>query len=141
MRLRSLIPAIVLLGGLGLVVGSREPAVADQAVQQDKPLRVATKPLEPFVIKRDQRWAGFSVDLWEKIAQQLGWKYEWVEVKTVTDQLQAVQNGGADVAMAGISITPEREAVVDFSHPFFNADCRSWCRPVATVRCRACWAQ
>ena len=123
MRLRSPIPVIVLLGVLGLVIGFARPAVADQAVQQNKPLRVATKPLEPFVIKRDDRWAGFSIDLWDKIAQQLDWKYDWVEVKTVTDQLQAVQNGGADVAMAGISITPEREVVVDFSHPFFNAGC------------------
>jgi polar amino acid transport system substrate-binding protein len=121
MRLRSLIPIILLLGGLGLVAGFARPAVADQAVQHDKPLRVATKPLEPFVIKQNDRWAGFSIDLWDKIAQQLGWKYEWAEVKTVTDQLAAVQSGGADVAMAGISITPEREAVVDFSHPYFNA--------------------
>ena len=121
MKLRSLIPVILLLGGLGLVGGFARPAVADQAVQQAGPLRVATKPLEPFVIKQNDRWAGFSIDLWDKMAQQLGWKYEWVEVKTVTDQLQAVQSGGADLAMAGISITSEREAAVDFSHPYFNA--------------------
>ena len=84
-------------------------------------MRVATKPLEPFVIKQNDRWAGFSIDLWDKIAQQLDWKYEWVEVKTVTDPLAAVQNGSVDAAMAGISITPERETKVDFSHPYFNA--------------------
>ena len=119
-RLRFLIPVILFLGVLSLIGGFARPAVAGQAVQQDKPVRVATKPLEPFVIKRNDRWAGFSIDLWDKIAQDLGWKYEWVEVKTVTDQLQAVQGGGADLAMAGISITSEREAVVDFSHPYFN---------------------
>ncbi len=121
MRPRSLIPVVLLLGVLSLVGGYARPVVAGQAVQQDKPLRVATKPLEPFVVKRNDRWAGFSIDLWDKIAQQLGWKYEWVEVKTVTDQLAAVRVGSADLAMAGISITSEREAIVDFSHPYFNS--------------------
>jgi polar amino acid transport system substrate-binding protein len=32
-----------------------------------------------------------------------------------------VQDGTADVAIAGISMTPEREEVIDFSHPFFDA--------------------
>ena len=46
MRLHFLIPVILLLGVLSLVGGSARPALAGQAVQQDKPLRVATKPLE-----------------------------------------------------------------------------------------------
>ena len=121
MRFRLLIPAILLLGGLGLLGGLARPVAADRPLQGDQPVRVATKPLAPFVIKENDRWAGFSIDLWDKIAQDNGWKYEWVEVKTVTDQLAAVGNGSADVAMAGISITPEREAAVDFSHPYFNA--------------------
>jgi len=121
MKTRALIPIILLLGLCGLLGGLVRPAVADRPIQAERTVRVATKPLEPFVFKRDDRWAGFSIDLWEKIAQQLGWKYEWVEVTSVSDQLAAVQNGSTDVAMAGISITPEREAVVDFSHPYFNA--------------------
>jgi len=121
MKPRSLIPILLLLGVLGLMGGVVCPVLADRLAQENRPVRVATKPLEPFVIKQNDRWAGFSIDLWDKIAQQLGWKYEWVEVKTVTDQLAAVQNGSVDAAMAGISITPEREAKVDFSHPYFNA--------------------
>ena len=121
MRLRSLIPVLLFLGALGLLGGLARPVAADQSVQGDQPVRVATKPLEPFVIKQNDRWTGFSIDLWDKIAQERGWKYEWVEVKSVSDQLAAVQNGTTDAAMAGISITPEREAIVDFSHPYFNA--------------------
>jgi ABC-type amino acid transport substrate-binding protein len=47
--------------------------------------------------------------------------YEWVEVETVTEQLAAIQDGVAEVAIAGISMTPEREEVIDFSHPYFDA--------------------
>jgi polar amino acid transport system substrate-binding protein len=41
--------------------------------------------------------------------------------ETVKDLLSAVQQGQVDVGIAGISMTPEREAQLDFSHPMFNA--------------------
>jgi ABC-type amino acid transport substrate-binding protein len=85
------------------------------------PLRVVTKVLEPFVIKEGDSWDGFSIELWQQLALRLNLQYEWMEVETVTDQLQAVEDGTADVAIAGISMTAERENRVDFTHPFFDA--------------------
>ncbi len=97
------------------------PAFAAPPAQNERVLRVVTKPLAPFVMKNGSAWQGFSIDLWERIAQELNLKYEWVEVATVTDQLDAVRSGTADVAIAGISMTREREQLVDFSHPYFNS--------------------
>ena len=88
---------------------------------QEQPLRVVTKPLEPFVFEQDGQLMGFSIELWEAIATDLGLAYEWVEVETVADQLDAIANGEADVAIAGISMTPEREERIDFSHPYFDS--------------------
>jgi polar amino acid transport system substrate-binding protein len=83
---------------------------SDLRVQaQSGRLRVATKPLEPFVVKKGDRWAGFSIDLWDAIARRLAVEYEWIEVTSVKEQLDAVQSGLADVAIAGISMTAERE--------------------------------
>lgn len=89
--------------------------------QTGRPLRVATKPLEPFVILDAAEPAGLSVDLWTEIAQRLGYDYEWVTYQTVGEILEAVETGAADVAIAGISMTHEREAVVDFTHPYFDS--------------------
>jgi ABC-type amino acid transport substrate-binding protein len=90
--------------------------------QSDPPrLRVVIKSLTPFVIFRGDRNEGFSVDLWIAIAARLGRPYEFVRVETVQQQLAAVQSGDADVAIAGISITSEREAQVDFSLPHFDS--------------------
>jgi len=86
-----------------------------------KVLRVYTKPLEPFVMGTGGELKGFSIELWAALAQRMGVRYEWHEVKTVQELLNAAQTGGADVALAGISMTPEREAKVDFTHPYFNA--------------------
>jgi ABC-type amino acid transport substrate-binding protein len=89
--------------------------------QPDRPLRVATKALEPFVILDGAEPAGLSVDLWAEIAQRLGYEYEWVTYETVGEILAAVENGEADVAIAGISMTRERETVIDFTHPYYDA--------------------
>ncbi len=84
-------------------------------------LRVATKPLPPFVFLDDEAPAGFSIELWEEVARRMGLTFEWVEYETVGEILAAVETGTADVAIAGISMTRERETIVDFTHPFYDA--------------------
>ena len=51
-------------------------------------------------------------------------QYQWVKVESVEELLAAVRNGQADVGIAGISMTREREQAVDFTLPFFNAGLR-----------------
>ena len=89
--------------------------------EQERPIRVVTKEIAPFVIKEPDRLTGFSIDLWEEIALLTGVQYEFVEVQTVTEQLDAVKEGEADIAIAAISMTAEREEELDFSHPYYLA--------------------
>jgi len=96
---------------IGLGVGN---ARAEDAVQ-GKPLRVAVKPIAPFVFKNGKEFTGFSIDLWHAVAQSLKVDTAWVEVATVGDQLRAVETGRADAAIAAITITKEREAVIDWA--------------------------
>ena len=71
----------------GLVVGVlgfvAQPvaAPASTSVQQTPAteIRVAIKPLEPFVTKAtDGSYAGFSIELWNEIAKRNGWKTNFV---------------------------------------------------------------
>ena len=112
---------LVIVCSLGAPAAARVALGAAPLARQPRTLRVVTKPLEPFVIEQNGQLIGFSVDLWNQIAERLNLKYEWVEVANVTEQLTAVQTGTADVAIAGISMTAEREQRVDFSHPYFNS--------------------
>jgi polar amino acid transport system substrate-binding protein len=111
-----LIVPVLLLAALP----SAAPAAGEAAAARAR-LRIATKPFEPLVIKAGDRWTGFSIDLWEALARELELEYDWVEVSSVTDQLRAVETGEADAAIAGISMTAERERVVDFSFPYFRS--------------------
>jgi ABC-type amino acid transport substrate-binding protein len=107
-----------ILAGFGLPEASR---AAGPDGQEEQPLKVVTKPIEPFVIKDRDRLTGFSIDLWHEIALITGLPFEYVEVETVGDQLDALDNGEADVAIAAISMTPEREEQLDFSYPYFRS--------------------
>ena len=84
-------------------------------------LRVGTKPFAPFAFVQEGKYVGFSIELWSEIAQELELEYELYGEQTVTDLLNSVGSGNTDVAIAGITITSEREENVDFSHPFFES--------------------
>jgi ABC-type amino acid transport substrate-binding protein len=103
-----------------IVLSLKTSAAASGSFQQE-PLQVVTKEIEPFVIKDPDRVTGFSIELWREIARIAELPYEFVEVESVTEQLDAVINGEADVAIAAISMTPEREANLDFSYPYYRS--------------------
>lgn len=86
-----------------------------------KNMKVATRVLAPFVIKQDDRLTGFSIDLWEQISADLGVKTEYVVEPAVTDLLRAVQTRKADIGVAAISITSQRDQQFDFSQPIFES--------------------
>lgn len=63
---------------------------------------------------------GFDVDLSEEIASRLGLEVEWVRADFDTI-FTAVAGGQFDMVAAASTITEEREGVVDFSDPYYNA--------------------
>jgi len=88
---------------------------------KQKVLRVVTQRAEPFVVYQDKKYVGFSIELWDKIAEALSIKYKIYGVNTIAKLLDDVKRGAADVAIAGIGITSKREQVLDFSHSFFES--------------------
>jgi ABC-type amino acid transport substrate-binding protein len=108
---------------VALALASRvgEPEAAPQEQAPRTVLRVAVKPIEPFVFTRGSERVGFSIDLWNAVAHSLHVDTAWVEVATVDDQLQAVKGGAADAAIAAITITKERDRAVDFTQPYFDS--------------------
>lgn len=96
------------------------------------PLTVAVKPAKPFAFQEDGRWQGFSVELWEAIAKKNGWSTQWLPADTVPKALQSVQDKQAAVAVGALSITEEREKVLDFSQPFYESGLQI-AAPVATT--------
>jgi len=83
---------------------------------------VSTKIFKPFSFKQqDGTWTGFSVELWEALATQLNMETTWHGTDSVGALLEAVHDGPAEVGIAAITITSQREERVDFSFPFFES--------------------
>ena len=99
------------------------PAGAALAQQTPQPtLKVATRVLPPFVtLERNNTLDGFSIELWRALARDLNIKFDFVVKSTVTELLKEIADKQADVGIAAISITAERENAFDFSQPMFDA--------------------
>ena len=64
---------------------------------------------------------GLEYDVFNEIAKRLNAKVEW-SLMAWDPMIEAVRQGQFDVGMDGISITAEREEVIDFSEPFISVD-------------------
>ncbi len=83
-------------------------------------LVVGTKDAAPFAMKTSEgTWSGISIYLWRRIAADLHLTYEFRELD-LKGLLDGVSNGSLDVAVAALSLTPEREKTFDFTHPYYT---------------------
>ncbi|WP_404789999.1 transporter substrate-binding domain-containing protein [Altericista sp. CCNU0014] len=89
------------------------------AAPQPQTLRVATRLIPPFVMEEGGKLTGFSIELWQKIADQMGVRSTLTPYPTLPKMFAAVEQQNADLAIAAISITAEREQKFDFSYPIF----------------------
>ena len=103
---------------VGIVAGSAWSATRPVV---ERPLRVATIAVAPFVLPNTDPPVGFSVDLWTEVARRMSVQFTWTIVASPAELLQAVRRHDADVAIAAITMTPEFEKVVDFSIPYFDS--------------------
>lgn len=113
----SLFRALAVVAGCIVVGIIGSPAKA----QTDRELAVAVRVVPPFVMKQEDRLAGFSIDLWQTLARSAGLRYRFVEKGPLAELLGSVENREADLAIAAISITSAREQRFDFSLPMFDA--------------------
>lgn len=93
------------------------PAAADP---DESNLRVGVRDSAPFSYRgEDGNWRGIAVEIWEEIARTHDWTFTYHPL-SLPELLNAVEHGGVDIGVAGLSITSAREKVMDFSHSFFE---------------------
>jgi polar amino acid transport system substrate-binding protein len=91
------------------------------ATQQQQKLRVATRVLPPLVVEQPGgKLSGFSIELWDKIAEKLKLQASYQIAPDVGSLLNDVRAGKADLGVAAISVTAAREQEFDFSQPILN---------------------
>ncbi|MER9299756.1 transporter substrate-binding domain-containing protein [Mesorhizobium sp. M0621] len=112
---------VVACVGAGAALAQTSPDLASPPSPSSKEISVGIKEAPPFAFKlQDGSWSGLSIDLWQKIAARLNLRFRYIEVPAVQDQIDGVVGGKFDAAMAAITVTADRERVVDFTQPFFS---------------------
>lgn len=89
--------------------------------QTAETLDIATVTRAPFSMEIDGQDAGFSADLLGAVAEELGLSINYVRKASFAEMLDAVKNRDVDGAIANISITAERERLMDFTQPIFDS--------------------
>ena len=87
----------------------------------DRELVIGTKEAPPFAMKApDGGWTGISIDLWRSVGEKVGVQYRFVEEPSVQSLVAATSDGKYELSIAAITITADRERIVDFSQPFYG---------------------
>ena len=111
----TLLMAVMMVAGCG---GGDKKATAAQA---PKVLKVGTEPtFAPFEFQKEgsKEFDGFDMDLIRAIGKQLNMKVEILNMG-FDALIPAINAGNIDLAIAGMSITPDRQKAVDMSDPYY----------------------
>lgn len=105
---------LIRLAASGILAMMTVTASADELV-------VATDTaFVPFEFKDGDTYTGFDIDMWNAIAEELNLEFE-LRPMDFSGIIPALQTGQVDVALAGITIKPERQKVIDFSDGYYDS--------------------
>jgi polar amino acid transport system substrate-binding protein len=111
---RWTLPALLLMSIL--MASATVRAQADR-----EKLLVAAAPCPPVVIEEKGELTGLGIFLWAKVAAEMGVEYE-INQTTLDTLLAAIGSDEtlrrAQVGISCLSVTAERERIIDFSHSF-----------------------
>lgn len=77
----------------------------------------------PFEFDEDGEHVGFDMDIVNGIAEEVGFDIK-LEVTNFDGIIPGLQTGSFDIAIAGITITEERQQAVDFTSPYYKSGTR-----------------
>jgi polar amino acid transport system substrate-binding protein len=106
---------------VGLAWTTRSAAQVADDMADGATLRVGVKAAPPFVIREvDGSWSGIAIELWMEVARELGRPYV-LEERELDALLEGVERGELDAAIGALTVTPAREARLDFTHAFHSS--------------------
>ena len=119
-RLQALlVPALM---ALTWSCAGAQPATSPNPPLPDRELVVATREVPPFAMKRqDGTWRGISIELWRRIARRLHLRYRLAEQTSNQEIIDGIANGKFDAGIAALTVTAERNRIVDFTQPYYTA--------------------
>lgn len=95
-------------------------ALLPRKCHAEEPYICITRSVSPFSINQGGKWSGLSIELLDRILKNNGLSCQYTEFDTTASLIEQVKTKRADIAIGTISVTSDREKVVDFSQPYFT---------------------
>ena len=115
-KLLSIILSITMLLSMGTVVFADG---VDGPMQKAKLIVGINAEFPPFEYYEGEELKGFDIDLMNYIGERIGFDIEFVNM-SFDKLIPAVVNGEVNCAISAITVTEEREKVVDFTTPYLS---------------------
>lgn len=88
-----------------------------------KQLKVGVVAIPPLVIlEQGGGWSGIGVEVWQEVADSLGWEYQFVPYRNHDELGKAIQSGQIDLAIPSIPVYALAPQDISFSQPFFSSE-------------------
>jgi len=111
-KITQMLCALILFMGMASFAEAKELLVAHDT------------NFKPFEFRNEEGdYVGFDLDLWTEVAKRAGWEFKF-NPQQFDGIIPALQTANVDAAVAGMTITPERAKVVDFSDPYYLSGIR-----------------
>lgn len=111
----------LLIGAMALMLGACGGGEKQTVLDTNRVYKVGTTAeYPPFETLENGKIVGYDVDVIDAVAKKIGIKYEWKDMN-FDGLISALQFKKIDIVIAGISSTPEREKVVNFSIPYYKS--------------------
>ena len=117
-KLLSIILSITMLLSMGTVAFADG---VDGPMQKAKLTVGINAEFAPFEYYEGEELKGFDIDLMNYIGERIGFDIEFVNM-SFDKLIPAVVNGEVNCAISAITITKERESVIDYSNPYLIAN-------------------
>jgi ABC-type amino acid transport substrate-binding protein len=111
---------------------SAQPA-PDPTAPEKKQLTFGTRQVPPFAFKNgDGNWGGITIDLARDVAKRLNYELTIVDLGDVKQLVAGIAEAQVALGGAALTVTEEREQILDFSHPFFSTGLAIAAQPAGT---------
>ena len=118
-KLLSIILSFTMLLSMGTVAFAEETTTSG-AREVKGIIKVGTSAdFPPFEYMENDKMLGFDIDLMNYIAARIGYGVEFVNM-SFDKLIPAVVNGEVDCAISAISVTEERDSVIDYSREYLK---------------------
>ena len=96
-------------------------AIARQGIKMPDKLKVGVTNFPPYSMKtNNEKWEGFSIELWKAVAKELKVEFEIKEYDRLKEITEAIQNAEIDLTTA-MWVTEYNETIMDLSHAFYRS--------------------